>query len=307
MKRISVRRRLKVRLAASLHGAWASLGLLACLWVVACGGAAATGAHGKGTDTPASADASKETEDPATRLPRYFTMELLGSETHIDGALLRGHDLSARIDQEANDARNDGAVVRLSEDFSGEILGALVWELSTAGFAHIIVSKKGMPLGSPETAPVAVKATEPPPASPLPAEVASEPAKPEAPQPSVEEPAPADVPADSSLRTIGLHVGGGPNDDATRNKFIAPIERSFEAMLSCHTLAKNRDRNASVGVDLLLSPQGGKAKLQDLRTALGGDEFQDCIRKAFGEISFPKVVRPTIVSYSMLFEPKGSR
>lgn len=297
-----------MRWATSRRGAWASLVLLSCFLVVACGGATATGASGKVPDSAASADASEGTVDPATRLPRYFTMELQGSETHVDGALLRGHDLSARIDSEANDARNDGAVVRLSEDFSGEILGALVWELSTAGFDHIIVSKKGMPLGSPETGPVAVKVTETATVSPLPAaEVASEPAKSESPQPPAEESKPADVPADASLRTIGLHVGGGPNDDATRNKFIAPIEQNFEAMLSCHALAQNRDRNASVGVDLLLGPQGGKAKLQDLRTALGGDEFQDCIRKAFGEISFPKVTRPTIVSYSMLFEPKGSR
>jgi hypothetical protein len=255
--------------------------------------------------TPASAadcaraDATPGLEPPGQKkaLPRYFTLELVGTETRVDGRPLRGHDLSVRIDTEAKDEGNGGVLIRLDDEFSGEVLGAIVWELSTAGFSHIIVWRRAS--GESEAEALAPPAPEPAPVTSV------EPAP--APTPQVSESAPPDAPADASVRTIGLHVGGGPNDDATRGKFIAPIEKEFDALLRCHALAEKRDRNASVGVDLLIPAGGGRAKVQDLRTALRGDEFKGCAQTVFERVEFPSVARATVVSYSMLFEPVPGR
>lgn len=231
-------------------------------------------------------------------------LDLDGNEARVDGERLLGPALSSRIAAEASDESVDGVVVRLAPSFSGEALGAMVWELSTAGFDHIIVAKASSPL------PVvrAEVKDEPPRATSH--SVATQSAVEEAPTSNAarddaaeKAPVPSDVEPDTGLRTVGLHVGGGPNDDTTRAKFIAPIERQFEAMLRCHTLAENRERNASVGVDLLIPTRGGRAELKDLRTALRGDQFDDCIRKAFLAVQFPRIQRPTMISYSMLFEP----
>lgn len=273
---------------------------------LACGGTSEPPATPASCPTP-DATASSEVAPPSRQgaLPRYFTLELHGKTTQIDGKPLRGHDLSVRIDTEAKDERNGGALVRLHEEFSGEVLGALVWELSTAGFEHIIVWRRDS--GDP---PLEAPAQPPAPAAPAPPEpVARAPeAVPGEPTPAAAPVTPApDVEPDASLRTIGLHVGGGPNDDATRGKFIAPIEQQFDALLRCHALAQDRNRNASVGVDLLIPVRGGKASVKDLRTALGSPEFQACIQAAFEQVSFPSVARPTMISYSMLFEPSSKR
>jgi hypothetical protein len=276
---------------------------------VACAGSAGPPATAADCAEP-SATANSEVAPPSENgaLPRYFTLELEGTHTLVDGQPLRGHDLSVRIDTEAKDERNGGALVRLDQEFSGEVLGALVWELSTAGFGHIIVWRRNEGEPPPHVLPPAEDGTEPSPAEEASQPAAAskaEPAEASSPEPSVG--AATDVAPDASLRTIGLHVGGGPNDDATHAKFIAPIEKHFDSLLRCHALADRRDRNASVGVDLLVPVRGGKADLKDLRSALDSEKFQACIRAAFEQVSFPSVSRPTMISYSMLFEPNSDR
>lgn len=232
-------------------------------------------------------------------LPRYFSLELSGNQAHVDGAPLSGSALSQRISQEAQSANNDGAVVRVRDEASGEVLGALVWELSSAGFDHIIVSQgQGAELLALSDAPASESGT---PAQRPMNEVTAVAAPKNAAESS---PAPVpEAPVSVKVRSIGLHVGGGPNDDATKAKFIDPIEQRFDALARCHGLAPNGDRNASLGVDLLIDTRGGRATLKELRTALSGKEFEQCVRSAFDQVDFPAIARPTVVSYSMLFEP----
>jgi hypothetical protein len=273
----------------------------------ACGGS--TERPASAADCAVAATASGEVAPPnqGGALPRYFTLELAGHQASVDGSPLQGQALSARIGAEAEDPRNGGALVRLHEGFSGEVLGALVWELSTAGFLHIIVWRPSggePPLEPPGAEHAGVTEASAPEAGAVEPRAEVEAAAPSAPAPAESS---ADVEPDASLRTIGLHVGGGPNDDATRSKFIAPIEQHFDALLRCHVHADKRDQNASVGVDLLIPVRGGKASVKDLRTAIGSEKFQACVRAGFEQVSFPSVARPTMVSYSMLFEPKTDR
>jgi hypothetical protein len=234
-------------------------------------------------------------------LPRYFSLELSGNQAHVDGALLSGSALSRRIEQEAQSADNDGAVVRVRDEASGEVLGALVWELSSAGFEHIIISQGEAPRPSAASEPPASESDA---SSPRPANAgAAEPGAALKSAPDLSSGPALEAPTSVKVRSIGLHVGGGPNDDTTKAKFIAPIEQRFDALGRCHRLAPNGDRNASLGVDLLIDTRGGRATLKELRTALSGKDFEQCVRAAFDQVEFPAIARPTVVSYSMLFEP----
>jgi hypothetical protein len=267
-----------------------------------CGGAPSQQARSATAETtmPPSYACAPDTACPAASaensLPRYFALTLEGSRALFKGEHLQPHELSKRIKTEASDARNAGATVWLGGEFSGEALGALVWELSGAGFDHIVISR----------------------ITDEPAEVADEQSEQQA---STEEDAASEDAAVSSARVpratehekeldaeakvavsnLGLHVGGGPNDDATKALYAEPISGHFDAFRRCYRHALNPEQPASVGVDLLIPARGGTASVKDFRTKIRGDDFEKCAKQVFRQVEFPRGERPTMISYSLLF------
>jgi hypothetical protein len=106
---------------------------------------------------------------------------------------------------------------------------------------------------------------------------------------------------------VGLHIGGAPNDEASRQRLVRLFETKFPDFRSCYPLASDRTANASFGVDLFIAPGGGRAKLKQTRSRLTGKGFRDCMRNAFLGLRFkpPSTGRSTTVSYSLIFKPEA--
>ena len=230
-------------------------------------------------------------EEPVSALPRYFTVELSAGVTFANGVRVSADELARVVSREAGDTRNQGAAVVVDSRVDGSRLLRVFGQLSAAGFSHIVFSglpedavlgALGLDSGSlVVAAPPATTDTEP-----------------------VAEPEPEET-SSLEVKTIGLHVGGGPNDSETRGRYVAIIESKLAEFKKCHLLTPDTNKKASFGVDLLLPTKGGRPKVKDYRTSLKGRDFQACVLGTFGQIRFPEVPRPTVISYSLLFKPNA--
>ncbi len=129
----------------------------------------------------------------------------------------------------------------------------------------------------------------------------SEPSPPAASEPSP--PPPAGTPAlpAVTVKNVGLHVGGGPNDATFKAPLLKAIEQRFPDLLRCYRLVSDPGTGGTFGLDLHIERTGGKARVAQPRTALGDDTFKDCMVAAFESVSFPQLARPTVISYSLRF------
>lgn len=104
---------------------------------------------------------------------------------------------------------------------------------------------------------------------------------------------------------IGLHIGGGPNDDATKEPIHASVAPHLETMKRCWPWvdAKELRRAGDFGVDLLIEAEGGRAKVENPR-GVKGEAFHRCMVGVFAAIEFkrPKTGK-TLASYSIHFAP----
>jgi hypothetical protein len=118
---------------------------------------------------------------------------------------------------------------------------------------------------------------------------------------------PVELPA-VVVKNIGMHIGGGPNDDATK----APIKRSvqphFDAFRACFAKVVDPSKGGDVSVDLRIDKAGGKAELRKFKSALEGEGFEACVREVFAAIDFEKPkTGTTVVSYSLKFTPEKKK
>ena len=143
------------------------------------------------------------------------------------------------------------------------------------------------------TATATATAEPPPPSAPVASASAATPtAAPEAPLPNVK------------VSNIGMHIGGGPNDDATKEPIKKSVEPHFDAFRRCWGLIGDAQAKGDVGVDLHIGKDGGKAKVDHPRTALKGKPFSECVVSTFEAIDFRKPkTGNTTVSYSLRFSP----
>lgn len=107
-----------------------------------------------------------------------------------------------------------------------------------------------------------------------------------------------------NVANIGMHIGGGPNDEITK----APIHKSVEPHLDefrrCFALVEDPKKGGDFGVDLRIDKAGGKAKVSHPRTTLKGKDFVDCVVHTYEGIDFLKPRKgTTVVSYSLRFTP----
>lgn len=105
------------------------------------------------------------------------------------------------------------------------------------------------------------------------------------------------------LRNVGLHVGGGSNDETEKEPFKRALEARFEDFLRCYRSAEEPAKGGTFGVDLFIARAGGKPQVRQPRTGIRGSEFRQCMIDAFSNVQFerPKA-GPTVISYSVKFE-----
>jgi hypothetical protein len=118
--------------------------------------------------------------------------------------------------------------------------------------------------------------------------------------------APADTGALPQVKVanIGMHIGGGPNDNVTKEPIRRSVEPHFDAFRRCFALVADQHRSGDVGVDLRIPKDGGKAEVTKPRTALKGEGFTKCVVGVFEGIDFLKPKGGvTVVSYSLRFTP----
>jgi len=107
--------------------------------------------------------------------------------------------------------------------------------------------------------------------------------------------------------TIGMHVGGGPFDEPTKEPFKKAVEPHFTEIARCWARHVTKPpKEADVGVDLLIEAEGGKPKVSNPRSTLPKGEaegFVPCVVGVFESVEFPKLVNRgrTGVSYSLRF------
>jgi hypothetical protein len=112
---------------------------------------------------------------------------------------------------------------------------------------------------------------------------------------------------DVKVSNIGMHIGGGPNDAATKEPIKLSVEPHFDAFRRCYAHVESQGPG-DFGVDLKLGKDGGKARLSPPRTAMKGERFTQCVVQVFEAIEFRKPRGgATVVSYSLRFEPGRSR
>jgi hypothetical protein len=106
------------------------------------------------------------------------------------------------------------------------------------------------------------------------------------------------------VANIGMHIGGGPNDRATKAPIKTSVEPHFDKFKVCFSKAENNTKVGDYGVDLLIEKDGGLAKVSHPRTTIRGDAFKQCMLDTFGKIEFKKPRKgKTRVSYSLRFKP----
>ena len=154
--------------------------------------------------------------------------------------------------------------------------------------------------------PMAAATTEPVPSAstPPPAPIASAtPAESAAPGGSaeVEEPLP-----DVAVKNIGMHIGGGPNDRATKQPIKESVEPYFDDLKRCWKHVSDPKKGGDFGVDLLIPREGGLAETSHPRSALKGEGFEACVIAVFQRVDFKKPkTGKTMVSYSIRFTPSS--
>jgi hypothetical protein len=104
------------------------------------------------------------------------------------------------------------------------------------------------------------------------------------------------------VRSIGMHIGGGPNDELSKAPYKRVIEQRFEEFRRCYLKIAEPGKVGVIGVDLQVPSAGGKAVVSQPRTGIKGKDFRACVVAVFESIEFDKPAKgATVVSYSMEF------
>lgn len=112
-----------------------------------------------------------------------------------------------------------------------------------------------------------------------------------------------ELPIKVRLVTIGMHVGGGPYDEVTKEPMKRSVEPHFDELAKCWRHVP-KPAKADVGVDLVIEAAGGTARVSNPRSTIEGEGFKPCVVAFFERIEFapPKNGKST-VSYSVRFIP----
>jgi len=111
----------------------------------------------------------------------------------------------------------------------------------------------------------------------------------------------AAVPPKLRVYNIGMHIGGGPNDDETKAPIHKSVEPHFPEIAAC--FPPSAALPVDFGVDLVIDAKGGKAQVARPRTKLADDAFIACVVGVFASIDFlPPRFGKTVVRYSLRYD-----
>lgn len=249
-----------------------------------------------GAEPSPSGGTSAGTRAAGQRLPSQFTVELRRDGTlFADGVRLgAASELAPLAERAVARGTFSGAAVFAERAPDRRRLGEV---LERAGFASVRSVERGAPpeltSSVPKDGSAPVRLTmSPPPPRPVPPSTGSAPAT----RPRSAKPV--------SVSSMGLHIGGGRWDAASRKRVLRAFEAKFDGYRRCHPMAKEVVGGATVGVDVVIPKAGGQAAVREMRTRLSGRGFEPCMRRAFESIRFPAppTGRPETVSYSVLFK-----
>ena len=106
------------------------------------------------------------------------------------------------------------------------------------------------------------------------------------------------------VENIGMHIGGGPNDAINKAPIADSVAPHLDEVRACWARVDDAARGGDFGVDLLIQPEGGRAKVSNPRTGIHPDAFKSCVVAVFEQIDFQKPKKGlTMVSYSLRFTP----
>ena len=201
-----------------------------------------------------------------------------GAEIAVDGTPLAS---PGELGQRVGRAAGQAVTVVVSAGAPESAVGELVAELRKAGVARIdltfVPEQSALPSPAASSAPGA-----PPPAAAVGSSL-----------------------PELTVRTVGIHIGGGPNDDQTKAFFRKRVEERFDDLRRCYPLVTEPGKGGTFGADLAIGREGGQPNVKQPRTAQGA-AIQECMVGAFGRINFPKPPRgPTVISYSVRFAIGG--
>ena len=166
----------------------------------------------------------------------------------------------------------------------------------------------GAPMVAPPPPPPTATEAPPPPSATASATAEAPPAS-AAPTASAAPSATAEAPLPAvKVANIGMHIGGGPNDDVTKDPIRRSVQPHFDAFRRCFAQAEDLKKGGDFGVDLRIDRAGGKAAVSHPRTAIKGKDFKECVVHTFEAIEFLKPRGgTTTVSYSLRFTPAKGR
>lgn len=105
------------------------------------------------------------------------------------------------------------------------------------------------------------------------------------------------------ISSYGLHVGGGPNDRATKEPIERAVEARFSQLAACYRLAEEPNKGGIFGVDLAIPRGGGHATARQPRTGMKGKELRECLVHELEQVDFPAHKKGAmVISYSLKFE-----
>jgi hypothetical protein len=108
--------------------------------------------------------------------------------------------------------------------------------------------------------------------------------------------------AAGAVRNIGLHIGGGPNDDENKAPILNSVAPHLSEFAPCLSQSQDAAVGGDFGVDLMIPAKGGIAEVSNPRATLRGAAFRACVVKVFEAIVFERPLRgKTMASYSIRF------
>jgi biopolymer transport protein ExbD len=228
----------------------------------------------------APASASATTDDPGMEVKVDSD-----GRAYVGGAPAYKSEDFVRAVQAAN---QDAATIYADAKVPHGRVIAVKKELESAGIRHVSVALAGDPHPEPAPPPSEPVASAPPPPPP--------PVEPTAPVP------PAEALPEVKVESFGLHIGGGPNDDAAKRPILDAISKHFDEFRACYVKVQEPAKGGTFGVDLRIGRDGGKAKVEQPRTGMKANEFRECVLGVFKNVTFEKPPKgPTVVSYSLKF------
>lgn len=263
------------------------------------------GSASAGTAAPSGANLSTVTLSTTSELPRPNTQPdaVVAVQIKADGSVFVDAKRIAG-------AQAIGASIDAAHPGDHSKLQALVYADGEARYGSVIpvldalrrdgVTRIGIVVRPPDEKKAEVSAPPRPgataSASPPPS-AAAPPARPNEPPP--DEP-PGKLP-EVTVENIGLHIGGGPNDDASKAPYRKAIEPHFDDFRACYVKVAEPAKGGTFGVDLRVGRNGGKPEVRQPRTGMKGKGFRDCMVSAFQGIDLPAPHKPLVFSYSLRF------